>query len=148
VKQSDYHALLFYEAAVEAGDPSAMFTLGNWVYAGRQCTKDLVRAHNLQLSAASYGHPAAMYNVGCNFMSGQGVERDLKQAAEWFEKSAATGFLHAAINLGGMYRDGFGVTKDLRKARDIFSSFADKNEICRESVDQIDAELNSSKTNI
>ena len=26
-KQSDYNAILFYEAAVEAGDPSAMFTL-------------------------------------------------------------------------------------------------------------------------
>ena len=148
-KQSDHNAVMFYEAAIEAGDPSSMFALATWRKIGRFVAKDPKIAHELSLRAANLGHPGAMFNVGCNYMSGQHVDqKDLVMAAEWFEKSANKGFIHAAMNLGKMYYEGTGVSRDLLKAKQILEPFAERSDLCRQSVEIINEELSASTSPI
>ena len=141
VDQSDRNALLFYEAAVEAGDPSAKFTLGTWLYAGKGgLTIDKERSFQLQLEAANAGHPLAMFNTGAAYMEGSGVKSDLAAAVEWFERAAERNILQAAINASNMYRLGDGVTKDLRKARSLLANFEHSgDELCLELIKHIDS---------
>jgi TPR repeat protein len=124
-------ALLYYEGAVEAGDPFAKFTLGTWLYHGRgELVIDKVRAFQLQKEAAEEGHPGAMFNTGAALMEGSVVEKDLLGAAGWFEKAMDRNVIQGAVNLGNMHRHGAGVPRDLRKALEIFCRFASDNEVC------------------
>ena len=141
MKQSDHNALLYYQAAVDAGDPSAKFTLGTWYYQGRSVSKDVIKSYELQLSAAEAGHPAAMFNIGCLYMTGEGILADIDKAIIWFEKAAKNGIIQAGVNLGNIYRNGTGVTKDLNKARKYFIMFADKSNDCRDLLLAIDEDL-------
>lgn len=77
VAQDDRLALLYYEAGAEAGDPSAKFTLGNWLSTGRGKTDsqpDKAKAFQWQLEAAGEGHPIAMFNIGTMYLSGEVVQ--------------------------------------------------------------------------
>ena len=62
VTQSDANAYELYNTAIEFGDPSAMFTLGTWLYKGRHVPKDWVKSHDLQLRAGK-GHGVACIHI-------------------------------------------------------------------------------------
>ena len=145
VKQSDHNALLYYQAAVDGGDPSAKFTVGVWAAQGRGMDKDLLKSFTLQHEAAHAGHPAAMFNVGVMLMTGDGVAKDVAAAARWYARAAASGVAQAAVNLGNMHRTGVGadVPKDLSKARECFALFADRSDVCKELLALTDAEIAS-----
>jgi len=146
VEKDEKKAFLCYEAAAEAGDPSAKFTLGTWYFSGKgEISRDTLKAFQLQLEAANEGHPAAMFNMGAMYMSGsvESVAKDLNQAREWFEKAAAANIVEAAINLGNMYREGYGVEKDLTKAFEIFNHYSSSNDICKELATIVKKEIDS-----
>ena len=67
----------------------------------------------------------------------------MEKAREWFEKAASANVAEAAVNLGNMYREGYGVEKDVRKAMSIFSRFADRNEVCRGLVEDLQKQIDS-----
>lgn len=148
VKQSDYNAMLYYQAAADAGDPHAKFSLAGWLHIGRgtpQGQKFPEKAFAYNLEAAQAGHPAAMFNVGAAFMSGAatGEGKNYMKAAGWFEKASYEGtgrIVEASINLGNMYHQGLGVTRDRARAKAIFLRCAGFNEVCAKLVAEIDAE--------
>jgi len=149
VKQSDHNALLYYQAAADAGDPHGMFSLASWLHTGRGSadgTKQPEKAFKWNLEAAHKGHPAAMFNIGAAFMSGVGTGsqgRDYIKAAGWFEKASYEGsgrLVEASINLGNMYRQGLGVSKDRTRAKQIFMRCAPFNKVCAKLVDEIVSE--------
>ena len=146
VKQSESKALMYYEGAIEAGDPAAMFTVANWIMQGKGgATKDAARALQLQLQAANMGHPNATFNVGAHYLSGDGVpggERDVLKAAEWFARAADMGVYQAAINLGNMHVEGLSpLSQDLFKAREIFVHYAHLHAAVQDCVKAIDEEI-------
>lgn len=146
VAQNQRKAFLYYEAAAEAGDPFGKLTLGTWIYAGRgrEGQPDRLRGFQLQHEAAEAGHPAAMFNVGAMYMSGEvgeEVPRDLEAARLWFSRAAEAGVVEGAVNVGNMYREGLGVEKDLAKAREMFDKFADRNEVCKQLLMDVEKQL-------
>jgi TPR repeat protein len=143
VKQSDKNAALYYEAAVEAGDVFAKYTLATWIYKGRGgLTVDKERAFRLQQEAASAGHPAAMFNVGAHYMSGEGVDRDIIKAMEWFDKASLAGMVPATLNLAKMYFEGAanGGVRNKVKAKEILSRDAHRSDECKAALMELEAE--------
>lgn len=141
VKQSDKNAALYYEAAVEAGDVFAKYTLATWIYKGRGGLKvDKDRAFRLQLEAASAGHPAAMFNVGAHYMSGEGVTRDLSEAMVWFDKASLAGMVPATLNLAKMHFEGVanGGVRDVKKAKEILKRHVDKSDECKAALQELE----------
>ena len=60
-----------YVLYVQGGDPSAMYTVGTWIYQGRNgLERDLIESFKWQKKAADAGHPLATFNIGkkSNFM--------------------------------------------------------------------------------
>jgi len=147
VKQSDYNAMLYYQAAADAGDPHAMFSLAGWLHTGRATEggkKFPEKAFQYNLQAAHLGHPAAMFNVGAAFMSGIGTGegKDYVKAAGWFEKASYEGtgrIVEASINLGNMYRQGLGVPRDQEKAKAIFQKCAPFNSRCASILQEMNS---------
>lgn len=135
-------AISFYEAAIKAGDPSAKFTYGTWLYKGiHGVTVDKMRSFQLNLEAADTGHPHAMFNVGCAYIEGVAVTQDFQTAAVWFEKAAGKGVIEANLNLGKLHLTGMGVPRDLHKAVEIFARFADQHELSAQIVEQVKEEI-------
>lgn len=140
VKQSDKNALLYYEAAAEAGDPYACFTLGIWYYQGRGgLNPDPKRSFDFQLKAAQIGHPAAMFNVGTACLTGDGVDKDAAMAADWLHKAANHKILEANLNLAKMYSEGEGVKQSFDDALAILQPVLARSEIARELAAEIKA---------
>jgi len=147
VKQSDYNAMLYYQAAADAGDPHAMFSLAGWLHTGRATEggkKYPEKAFQYNLQAAHMGHPAAMFNVGAAFMSGIGTGegKDYVKAAGWFEKASYEGtgrIVEASINLGNLYRQGLGVPRDLDRAKSIFQKCAPFNSKCASILQEMNS---------
>lgn len=49
----------------KGGDPSAMFTVGTWIYSGRSGKeRNLDESFRWQKLAADAGHPGATFNIG------------------------------------------------------------------------------------
>lgn len=49
----------------QGGDPSAMFTVGTWIYTGRSGKeRNLDESFRWQKLAADAGHPGATFNIG------------------------------------------------------------------------------------
>lgn len=146
VKQSDSNALLYYEGAIEAGDPAAMFTVGTWIMHEKGgMKKDPARALQLQLQAANMGHPLATFNVGAHYLAGDGVangEPDILKAVEWFTRAADMGVYQAAINLGNMYVEGLSpLAQDLYKAEEIFMRYSHLHPAVENCVAMIKEEI-------
>ncbi len=138
VKQSDRNALLYYEAAAEAGDPYACFTLGIWYYQGKGgLTPDAKRSFELQLKAAQIGHPAAMFNVGTACLTGDGTDKDPALAAEWLHKASSHKIMEANLNLAKMYMEGVGVEKSLVKAKEVLQPILHRNPVANELLAEI-----------
>ena len=146
VKQSDSNALLYYEGAIEAGDPAAMFTVGNWILQEKGgLKKDPMRALQLHIQAANMGHPHATFNVGALYLTGDCVpsgDRDVLKAVEWFTRAADMGVYQAAINLGNMHVEGLSpLAQDLHKAQEIFMRYAHLHPEVAKCVDMIKEEM-------
>ena len=84
-------ALKYLLPAVEAGEASAMYVLGQMYASGRGIAKDEKAATDLFLKAANLGDPNAQQSLGSALMLGEGIEQDMVEALKWFIISARAG---------------------------------------------------------
>lgn len=89
-------ALKYLQPAADAGDPGAMYVLGQMYASGRGIAKDEKAASALFLKAAELGDANAQQSLGSALMLGEGIEQDMVEALKWFIISARAGNKDAA----------------------------------------------------
>ena len=94
------------EAAVNAGQPRAMFDLAARLSDAKGKARDLEGAAILYRKAAEAGFAPAQYRLGSMFEKGLGVARDPKAALQWYEKAANSGNIKAMHNMAVLYAEG------------------------------------------
>ncbi len=115
-----------WQKMAEAGNPKAMYNVGQCYRRGDGVDKDYKQAFDWFEKAAKKGDADAMFNVGVYYLQGNGVEKDDSKAFIWFKKSANEGHAKAMCNVGVCYLQGDGVAKDDSKAFNWFKKAADK----------------------
>ena len=116
--ESDDAAALGFEAApaeagpialreaADAGDPKAIFEIGNRYDAGRGVAADRAIAAKWYERAAEQGFAPAQYRIGNFNEKGIGVERDVSVAKTWYQLAAAQGNASAMHNLAVLFAMG------------------------------------------
>ena len=75
----------------EQGDVVAQNDLGNCLYYGRGCDKNLYEAVEWYRRAAEQGYDKAQNNLAQCLENGEGCEKDLQGALEWYKMAAEQG---------------------------------------------------------
>ena len=114
-------ALAMIQKRVDAGDPVAIYTLGNQYEQGLYgLEKDVTRAVELYERAAELGVKEAHYNLGCMYREGTDVEKDTAKAIRHYEAAAMCGHVLARLNLGCM--EGMAENHDLALQHSMISA--------------------------
>lgn len=92
--------------AADAGDPKAIFEIGNRYDSGRGVTADRAIAAKWYERAAEQGFAPAQYRIGNFYEKGIGVERDVAKAKTWYQLAAAQGNASAMHNLAVLFAMG------------------------------------------
>lgn len=92
--------------AADAGDPKAIFEIGNRYDAGRGVAADRAVAAKWYERAAEQGFAPAQYRIGNFHEKGIGVERDVAKAKTWYQLAAAQGNASAMHNLAVLFAMG------------------------------------------
>jgi len=92
--------------ASAAGDPLAIFEIGNRYAEGKGVKADMAEAARWYEKAAELGFAPAQYRVGNMFEKGIGVTQDLSVARKWYEQAADAGNATAMHNLAVLYAMG------------------------------------------
>lgn len=101
-----------WRAGAEAGDASAMLSLGTLYDTGHGLPQDFAKALSWYQRAAEAGNAAAMFNVGAMYDNGRGTNVDRAEAIKWYAMAANKGNGRAAYAAATIYRDGDGVPRD------------------------------------
>lgn len=112
------------EAAI-AGDPRALFEIGNRYAEGLGVTKDLTEAANWFEKSASHGFAPALYRLGNMNEKGLGTSRNLAKAIDFYQQSAKAGNASAMHNLAVLYASGAGGSPDNASAVRWFTEAAE-----------------------
>ena len=99
----DYNseAIAMVQKRVDAGDPKAIYQLGNDYCLGRYgLEKDVSRAVELYERAAELGLKGAHFSLGVLHDEGTDVEKDIAKAIRHYEAAAMSGHVAARHNLG------------------------------------------------
>lgn len=136
MKQSDHNALLYYQAACEAGDAFAHFTVGTWHYQGRgglEPNKEL--AFQFHMKAAEAGHPGAIFNVGVAYLVGEGTSLDKAEGVKWLKLAADKNIAEARYNIAKVYMEEEPYRLD--EAESILAPISDRSEIAKAMLEEI-----------
>ena len=99
--EEDSQILAMIQKRVDAGDPVAIWDLGNKYRLGELgLEKDVTRAVELYERAAELGVTDAHFNLGIMYDLGTDVAKDMDQAINHYEAAAMFGDAHARFNLG------------------------------------------------
>ena len=98
--------------AAAAGDPKALYQIGNRYAEGRGTQEDMAKAAEWYQKAAEQGLAPAQYRIGNLYEKGVGVERDVKAAKTWYQLAAAQGNASAMHNLAVLNAMGADGTTD------------------------------------
>ena len=101
-----------YEAGAEAGDPEAMFNLGELYFTGRCGTQSYEKAIQWYTKAHEEGSPKSTEKLGICYYHGFGVQIDYEKAYRFFSKCAMLGRTNSLYMIGDMYRYGQFVESD------------------------------------
>lgn len=113
----DYAAALDeFKKASDTGEAAGTHYLASMYYQGKGVKRDLDRAVQLFLQAATKDFVPSLANLGLMYHRGDGVKQDLEKALSFYRKAAQKGDLQSAFNLGQMYRKGEGVAADNTEA--------------------------------
>ena len=95
---------------VEAGDPLAIYNMGNWYRGGMHgFPQDMDKAMELWQRAGDRGYPVAYCNIGYAYKMGQGsIEVDEGKARHYYELGAIKGDMLTRHNLGGIMEENAG----------------------------------------
>jgi TPR repeat protein len=81
----------YYEQAVKAGVPAAMYYLGRLLSEGDGVPQDTARAFKLYETASRAGHTCAMVSIAVALSNGIGVAKDERASFSFFQKAAFQG---------------------------------------------------------
>ena len=99
--RTDSQTLAMIRTRVAAGDPKAIYFLGNkYQYRQYGLEKDMARAVQLYERAAELGVKDAHYNLGFLYGEGKDVEKNTAKAFRYYEAAAMCGDVFARGNLG------------------------------------------------
>ena len=104
---------------VVLNDPSnydACYYLGDLLYNGNGLSKNIKRAFQLFMVAATNKNTEAAYMVGVCYLEGTGTNQDSTQAVSWFTEAAKYAHPLSQYYLGLAYMKGEGVTRDIPRA--------------------------------
>lgn len=94
------------KTAVNNGDASAFFEVGQRYAEGRGITSDLATAAQWYEQSAELGFAPAQFRIGNFYEKGRGVSRDIDKAISWYEKAGNQGNTAAMHNLAVLYASG------------------------------------------
>jgi TPR repeat protein len=123
----DDEAIREFHKAIEAGDASAMRSLG-YMYLKGYGVKPEPDYHEAVIwfqKAADLKDADGMNDLGFMYEKGHWVTQDYKQAFDWYQKAAEAGSPHAMFHLGELYREGHGVERNYNQALRWYSGAAD-----------------------
>lgn len=112
--------------AAAAGDPKALFEIGNRYANGRGVPEDMAVAAQWYEQAADEGLAPAQYRIGNLYEKGIGVERDVAAAKTWYQLAAAQGNASAMHNLAVLFAMGADGTTDNESAARWFGEAAER----------------------
>lgn len=92
--------------AAAAGDPKALYEIGNRYAEGRGVAENMARAVEWYEQAAAQGLAPAQYRVGSLYEKGIGTQRDVAAAKRWYEQAAESGNASAMHNLAVLHAMG------------------------------------------
>ena len=104
------------QTAADAGDPDAMYALGNCYAYGVNVSIDIRKALDLWMAAALHGHPDAVFRIGMCYALGTCVPQDTETAVQMWLKAATDGCTEAMHTLGICHLNGDGVQKSTPRA--------------------------------
>lgn len=114
----------------EAGDRTAMRTLAESYYAGREgAEQDFVKAAEWFRRLARLGDPRAQTSLGLMYARGYGVAKNLAEAHRWWNFAAVQNDPGAQYNLGLTYAQGEGVAVDHARAARWFREAARRGHV-------------------
>ncbi|MGJ9459791.1 tetratricopeptide repeat protein [Oceanobacillus sp. CF4.6] len=116
----DNWAFGWYEAAANAGNPDAIYWVGNYYFDGIIVDKNFKKAFTCYKKAALKGHPDAMNNYADMYFRGEYVEKDVQRAFKLFSIAAQRGVAESMYTVGYLYKNGIGVAMNLEKAKHWF----------------------------
>lgn len=93
-------------AQADAGDPKALFTLGNCYSFGEGVAQDLGIAFRLFEQSAMAGYSDGMFNLAACYRSGEGTPKDVKRALAWYLRAAEKDPRSAFFAVGEIYANG------------------------------------------
>lgn len=111
--------------AAAAGDPKALFEIGNRYAEGRGVAEDMAKAAEWYERAAAQGLAPAEYRIGNLYEKGVGVARDIAQAKTWYQLAAGQGNASAMHNLAVLFAMGADGTTDNESAARWFAQAAE-----------------------
>lgn len=95
---------------------AACYYLADCLYYGKGIAKDIKRAFQLFMTAATNKITEACYMVGLCYLEGTGIHQDSTQAVAWFTEAAKYAHPLSQYYLGMAYKNGDGITKDIPRA--------------------------------
>ena len=101
------------DASLPGGSPSALFELGEGLYAAYEFKRAIYWWHR------ATGDADAMCWIGRCYYNGFGVKEDDTKAFEWWERASGCGHAEATYYLAVCYEDGLGVEKNKKKALEL-----------------------------
>jgi TPR repeat protein len=99
-----------------AGDPAALFRLGNCYSFGEGVAKDRKKAFAFFEQSAKAGYSDGMFNLAACYRRGEGVAKDIQAAISWYERAAEADPRFAFFALGEIYAKGETGSVDQEKA--------------------------------
>jgi TPR repeat protein len=119
--QNYAEAMSFYQKGVSAGDPTAVYYMGELYYYGKGVEKDRPKAMEWYLRAAGKGNLDAMSSIAYMYEYGQSVTKDLTKALQWYTKAAEKGYAQSMNEVGRFYWLGRGVEANYELAMQWFT---------------------------
>jgi TPR repeat protein len=104
------------ETEADAGDPDAMYMLGNCYAYGNHVPINIRKALDLWMAAALQGHAGAVFRIGMCYALGTCVPHDTETAVQMWRRAAADGCTEAMHTLGICHLNGEGVPQSTPEA--------------------------------
>jgi TPR repeat protein len=120
--RSAKRAIKLWENAVELGDTTALYNLGNCCANGDGVKLNLKKAMNFYRMASDRGDPVSQNALGVRLFA----QDNFEEAFRYFHLSAEQGFTKAELNIGQCFQDGKGVEANLEEAKQWYVRAADK----------------------
>jgi TPR repeat protein len=109
------------DASLPGGSPSALFELGEGLYAAKKCKRAIYWWRR------ATGDADAMYWIGVCYRFAYGVKGDVTKAVEWFERASRCGHAEATFSLAQCYEYEYGldVGENKTKALELYLKAAE-----------------------